>query len=253
MNEYDNYSLEEQLDVFKQYLPRLPEILDQLQKFNDRDEKLTIEHDVNVDLTDVKGEVKVINKLDVNDIDTLLTEVKKTNQILNEVEFDPTVDVKAPIVNMDLKKLETVLQALADKDVVVNVKENSVKLPTRAQDAIAVKLVDPDGKQFYRAQSTGGGGGIGKLAELNIVGGAMPITGTINATPSTLADFSANDIDVTSGYYGMTKPDGTWLVLKKTEALVSYATVSNNGAVTTYTNAWTNKLTLTYGRFDEAF
>jgi len=31
------------------------------------------------------------------------------------------------------------------------------------------------------------------------------------------------------------------------------ATVSNNGAVTSYTDAWTNRATLTYQRFDQAF
>ena len=75
-----------------------------------------------------------------------------------------------------------------------------------------------------------------------------------SASASTLADFSVNDIDDgTTAYFGKTKPDGTWLVQKVTDTSVSYATVSNNGAVTSYTDAWTNKATLTYGRFDEAF
>src|SRR5574343_747658 len=65
---------------------------------------------------------------------------------------------------------------------------------------------------------------------------------------ATLADFSVNDIsDGTTSYFGKTKPDGTWLVQKVTDTSVSYATVTNNGAVTSYTDAWTNKSTLTYG------
>lgn len=71
---------------------------------------------------------------------------------------------------------------------------------------------------------------------------------------ATLADFSVNDIeDGTTSYFGKTKPDGTWLIQSVTDTSVAYATVSNNGAVTTYTDAWDGRATLTYGRFDEAF
>jgi hypothetical protein len=79
----------------------------------------------------------------------------------------------------------------------------------------------------------------------------LPISGTITAEASTLADFGANDLE--APYYGFTKPNGTWLVLNSTASSVSYATVTNNGAVTTYTDAWTGRAGLTYGRFDEAF
>lgn len=73
-------------------------------------------------------------------------------------------------------------------------------------------------------------------------------------TLATLADFSINDIeDATTSYFGFTKPDGTWLVKELTDTSVSYATVTNNGGVATYTDAWTDRATLTYGRFDEAF
>ncbi len=68
---------------------------------------------------------------------------------------------------------------------------------------------------------------------------------------STLADYSVNDMADT--YFGFTKPDGTWLVKQVTDTSVTYATVSNNGTVTSYTDAWANKATLTYERFDEAF
>jgi hypothetical protein len=81
--------------------------------------------------------------------------------------------------------------------------------------------------------------------------GALQITGSITASASTLADYSVNDM--TDTYFGFTKPDGTWLVKQVTDTSVTYATVSNNGTVTSYTDAWTAKATLTYGRFDEAF
>lgn len=95
-----------------------------------------------------------------------------------------------------------------------------------------------------------------KLVELwaDPVGHALLISGTISASASTLADFSVNDIEeATTSYFGFTKPDGTWLIKELTDTSVAYATVSNNGAVASYTDAWTNRLTLTFGRFDEAF
>lgn len=71
---------------------------------------------------------------------------------------------------------------------------------------------------------------------------------------SGVASYQINDIEEsTTSYFGYTKPDGTWMVKELTDTSVSYATVTNNGAVTTYTDAWADRATLTYGRFDEAF
>lgn len=66
--------------------------------------------------------------------------------------------------------------------------------------------------------------------------------------------YSVNDIEEgTTSYFGKTDSDGNWLVMQVTADEISYATVLNNGSVTTYTDAWSNRLTLTYGRYDEAF
>lgn len=116
------------------------------------------------------------------------------------------------------------------------------------EDAHAKRVVirgqNPVDGNFYNIASVDKGDGSFGLS----------IGGSITAASSTLADFSTNDIlDAATSYFGKTKPDGTWLVQKLTSTSVSYATVTNNGAVTTYTDAWTNKSTLTYGRFDEAF
>lgn len=71
---------------------------------------------------------------------------------------------------------------------------------------------------------------------------------------ATSATYNVNDIEEgTTSYFGKTTSDGTYQIVKVTDTSVSYATATNNGAVTTYTDAWTNKATLTYGRFDEAF
>lgn len=87
--------------------------------------------------------------------------------------------------------------------------------------------------------------------------GELKITGTITAEASTLAEFQFNDSDDTTTalteYFGYTKPDGTWLVKKLTDTTLRYATITNNGAVTTYADAWVAIASLTYGRMDEAF
>jgi len=69
--------------------------------------------------------------------------------------------------------------------------------------------------------------------------GALQITGSITASASTLADFSENDREIPDDinetkpcYKGLTKPDGTWLVIREAITSVGYATVSNNGTVT---------------------
>jgi hypothetical protein len=66
--------------------------------------------------------------------------------------------------------------------------------------------------------------------------------------------WATNDIeDGTTSYFGKTTADGTWQVIKLTDTSVSYATATNNGGVATYTDAWTGRAALTYGRYDEAF
>lgn len=55
-------------------------------------------------------------------------------------------------------------------------------------------------------------------------------------------------------YLGMQASDGAWLFKKITATNVfTYATIENNASVTSYTDAKTNYLTLTYGTPQEAF
>lgn len=66
--------------------------------------------------------------------------------------------------------------------------------------------------------------------------------------------YQVNDLDDgTTVYVGKTKVSGHWVIEKFVEStgVKSYANVSNNGAISGYTDAWTNRATLTYGRFDE--
>lgn len=137
--------------------------------------------------------------------------------------------------------LQTLLKRYASKGSSHRLKDALVQ----EDDAIVTK-------SLITGFSTAGGG---QLVNVKVnPSGAIQVSGDITTTPSTLADFAVNDIEEgTTSYFGNTKPDGTWLIKKLTDTSVGYATVTNNGAVTSYTDAWTNRATLTYGRFDEAF
>lgn len=70
--------------------------------------------------------------------------------------------------------------------------------------------------------------------------------------------FSLNDLEELSTviYLGYEDPTGYWLV-KKIDSTSGksfrFATVLNNDAITTYTDAWTGRAALTYGTYSQAF
>lgn len=166
---YQDFSLEEQLAVLKDYLPKLDQLseaVELLKSIDERKEELNITHDVN--LSDIEGEVTIKDSVEVNDLDRLIETVENLQQAFEKKKFDPTVNVKAPQVKVDLKDLKKTLKALVEKDVVVNVKKDKITFPTRAKDALPVKLVTSDGKAFYNA-SSGSSGGIGQLANVGVV------------------------------------------------------------------------------------
>lgn len=83
--------------------------------------------------------------------------------------------------------------------------------------------------------------------------GAVKISGsiTVETNPvSTYATAAIDEVSSTLTYIGKEKSDGTWLLQRITESgtitTIDYANIGNNGAQTTYTLAWTNRLTLTY-------
>lgn len=69
--------------------------------------------------------------------------------------------------------------------------------------------------------------------------------------------YQVNEVDDAGGgvtYVGKAKTDGKWLLEKLTESAGDitkvYANESNNVGTTTFNTAWTNRLTLTYGRIE---
>ena len=79
-----------------------------------------------------------------------------------------------------------------------------------------------------------------------------------NPLSTTLDKYNTNDI-IESGsvtYICKERADGEWMVLKidsTTNNVFRYATVLNNSSITTYSDAYTNHATLTYGTYSEAF
>ena len=84
-----------------------------------------------------------------------------------------------------------------------------------------------------------------------------------SSSVATRSEYSANDIDdgdtaANILYIGMESADGTWFVFKFDETSstlipAQYASVKNNAGTTTYSTAWTNRATLTYGDYSVAF
>ena len=67
------------------------------------------------------------------------------------------------------------------------------------------------------------------------------------------ANYKSNDLDIdgTTTYVGQQKvTTGEWLIQKIDDATgdltITWANISNNALVTTYTDAWTDRATLTY-------
>lgn len=71
--------------------------------------------------------------------------------------------------------------------------------------------------------------------------------------------FEASDQDTISAnaqYYGFLTQDSNWVIQKFDLSVTNiisyrYATVKNNTSMNLYTDAWTNRATLTYDYFDK--
>lgn len=225
-----------------------------------KDESKT-SHNIGALLTDMRTALQEINKKETPESPDyskpVVDAVSKLEKAIKAIEVKPNVTVDAPQVNVsppsiDLKGVEKAVQGLAksfeqavklipkieipetDNTELLQAWEGiseqllSIETATRLKPQFpnTLKVTNPDGTNI--------GGGSGTLA--------------------TLAEFNVNDIEEsTTSYFGYTEPDGTWMIKELTDTSVSYATVTNNGAVTTYTDAWAGRAGLTFGRIDEAF
>lgn len=218
-------------------------------------------------LADIPKELPSFEQLDelkitnFDDIDFTTLEKVFTDGISTIVK-----SIKAPIVNVDAPQVNVttdvkdVVQPL--KDLLTAFKGFKVDIPKTDLSGVEKKLEVSNKylKEISEKRFGGGSGGghstpyqddTGRATYITLVDGKIPVSLTSSADPSA---FYVSDIeDGTTAYYGNTNVAGAWMVKKVTDTLVSYATVTNNVAVTTYTDAWTDRAILTFGRIDEAF
>lgn len=171
----------------------------------------------------------------------------------------PNVTYEAPDITLEAPDLSPIKESVekSSKDVVKAVK--AIPTPEFKTDPIE-KLLKKTNKLLEELPdlmpSGGGGGGRATpYSDSNDVPAFVTLeNGAIPVTSGGIASYNVNDIEEdTTSYYGKSNSAGVYVIQKVTDTSVSYATESNNGSVTSYTDAWTNKATLTYGRFDEAF
>jgi len=102
--------------------------------------------------------------------------------------------------------------------------------------------------------------------ELQILGvelvGYDPLSGSNGAlkriTTNAMGEYVVNDIEEIGALRYLGKEDmvGDWFVQKLDETSgtqIRFATVKNNTSITSYTDAWTNRASLTYGTYSQAF
>jgi signal recognition particle receptor subunit beta len=85
---------------------------------------------------------------------------------------------------------------------------------------------------------------------------AVSIDGSILSGSTTFSTNNIEEASATVTYIGAENSDGKWYVKKidtTTGVAFGHATITNNAAVATYAAAWAARVTLTYGRFSEAF
>jgi hypothetical protein len=92
--------------------------------------------------------------------------------------------------------------------------------------------------------------------------GADPAGNRVGAlkriTTNAIGEYRMNDrVDVgTDTWVGFEDPEGDWIIQKIDQSSgtsIRYATIINNTSTTSYSDAWTNRATLTYGTYSQAF
>lgn len=74
-----------------------------------------------------------------------------------------------------------------------------------------------------------------------------------------IKNFGTNNVDeasLTLTYVGKEDADGVWIIQKidtSSGTAITYATNKNNSSVSSYSSAWTNRETLVYSLYNDAF
>jgi hypothetical protein len=124
------------------------------------------------------------------------------------------------------------------------------------------KLAETIGKEIAAMTvSTGGGGSGGKYAFQDTQGnrgyGLTNILRQLSVVQEERWGINDTFKSGTITYSGEEDVDGNWIVRKITKGTgtvnMAYATVKNNPLVTNYTDAWDNRVTLTFNSYSIAF
>lgn len=201
----------------------------------------------------------------VTNLDEIEFDTSSLEAAIKALKLDPKIDVKAPVINVDAPDLAPIKTVMLDVLKAIKAQEYP-EIPTtdltaleKESEKTTQQLVEANKnlKKLIDKPSGGGGGGGNGTPYLDETGRASYVTlenGAVPVTSGGVTAFQVNDIeDAATSYFGFTKTDGEYMIKEVTDTSVYYATISNNGAVTSYTDAWANRATLTYGRFDQAF
>lgn len=240
--------LASRLDKLNAYLPKLvPYKRIKVTNLKDYPSSIRVEN--------LRDEVKVTNmpSLDLSVVSRGLDEVKQAIDKLPtkypEVRFP---DIRFPNIPQPLKRLSIDnLETLKGTD------------PT---SYVPVRLTD--GEDFYEAI----GGAVARSPSAFADELGRRSTGLVDEdrhvqvdvvslpyTPN-LNDFAINHIDEASDnltYLGKEDIDGAWMIQRMTTSgtitATTFATINNNPDVSSYSEAWDARTTLTYGTYAEAF
>lgn len=242
----------EQLEALKDIADMTQETLNVLEK-NDPNKSL---QDMGALLVDMRGALRDLNDKEAPEQEDIAQPIVDALSKLEKALASSVSAQKAPVVNLpkadapvvnvdapDLSKVEKILKTDIPKAFQqaiqgIVIPKNDDTATTQLLEAIAEQLASIDTGVRLKPQAPT------TIAVTNVDG--SPVGGA--------TVYSVNDIeDDTTSYFGKSTSDGTYQILKVTDTSVSYATITNNGGVATYTDAWTGRAGLTYGRYDEAF
>ena len=202
-------------------------------------ELLTKLKDVETAIKERKNEVKILNTLDINEpswikqlkpksnkeIERRLKDIEKAIKKIEipEVRIPKKVEVKKPawwnlkeVAEFTLKEIKNFIEEILGKKV----------FRVKTEKPIDVILTDKRGKAI----------------DISALGGIATFGSSGIHDP--LVEYVISDIDDTSDYYGFTKKNGSWYIMKVEEENVLYIKGDSE-----YADNWTNRANLNYDYF----
>ena len=191
---------------------------------------------------------------EIKDLSKLLKAVEKA---VKGLKLDPTIKVQAPRAEKVIVPAPQVSVTQQEIDY-----EKLASLIPIAETLDIDKLSESIAKEIAASMVTVGGGGSGGKYAFRDSNG-KPSHGIVNDLhqQSTVVEdrWGLNNTNKAGNitYTGQEDIDGNWIIRKITKTgsniAMSYATEINNASVTTYTDAWNDRTTMTYDLYKVAF